>query len=60
MNYLRLPVIDHEEPTLGDLKKVIFLYDHIAWLGKVYCHCKGGMGVLQLLHLLVVQTECYS
>ena len=46
MNYLRLPVIDHEEPTLGDLKEaVIFLYDHDSnGLGKVYCHCKGGHG----------------
>ena len=46
MSYLRIPVVDHEEPTLSDLKEaIIFLNDHeVHGLGKVYVHCKGGHG----------------
>lgn len=46
INYLRIPVVDHDEPTLGDLKEaIIFIYDHDSnGLGKVYVHCKGGHG----------------
>ena len=46
MSYLRIPVVDHEEPTLSELKEaIIFLNDHeVHQLGKVYVHCKGGHG----------------
>ena len=46
MSYLRIPVVDHEEPTLSELKEaIIFLNDHeVHGLGKVYVHCKGGHG----------------
>ena len=46
MNYLRIPVVDHDEPTLGDIKEaIIFIYDHDNHgLGEVYVHCKGGHG----------------
>lgn len=42
---LYLPVIDHVEPDLEDLKRgVAFIAEHEEQGGKVFVHCKGGHG----------------
>ena len=42
---LRLPVIDHCEPTVTDIEKaMLFLKEHRRAGGAVFIHCKGGHG----------------
>lgn len=42
---LRLPTVDHVEPTVADLKAAVdFIKAQRESGGKVYVHCKGGHG----------------
>lgn len=42
---LRLPTVDHFEPSVEDLKKsVAFIQKHEHQGGRVYVHCKAGHG----------------
>ena len=43
--HAHLPTIDDTAPALGDLKKgVAFIEDVVAQGGKIYIHCRGGLG----------------
>ncbi|KAG9405780.1 Phosphatidylglycerophosphatase and protein-tyrosine phosphatase 1 [Aphanomyces cochlioides] len=42
---LRLPTVDHTEPTLDDIRKAIeFIEFHKSRGSRVYVHCKAGAG----------------
>lgn len=42
---LRLPTVDHFEPSLEDLKKAVeFIQKYEAEGGRVYVHCRAGHG----------------
>jgi atypical dual specificity phosphatase len=42
---LRLPTVDHFEPSVDDLKKAVaFIQKHEARGGRVYVHCRAGHG----------------
>ncbi|KAL9183419.1 hypothetical protein ACHAXT_004275 [Thalassiosira profunda] len=42
---LRLPTVDHFEPSVDDLKRAVsFIQRHEAQGGKVYVHCRAGHG----------------
>ncbi|KAL7481419.1 hypothetical protein ACHAW6_007101 [Cyclotella cf. meneghiniana] len=42
---LRLPTVDHFEPSLDDLKRAVaFIRKHESQGGRVYVHCRAGHG----------------
>ena len=45
IEHLRLPTVDHFEPSVDDLKKAVsFIQKHEAKGGRVYVHCRAGHG----------------
>lgn len=45
IEHLRLPTIDHFEPSVEDLKKAVsFIQKHESKGGRVYVHCRAGHG----------------
>eukprot|EP00584_Thalassiosira_punctigera_P021834 CAMPEP_0172574882 /NCGR_PEP_ID=MMETSP1067-20121228/136925_1 /TAXON_ID=265564 ORGANISM="Thalassiosira punctigera, Strain Tpunct2005C2" /NCGR_SAMPLE_ID=MMETSP1067 /ASSEMBLY_ACC=CAM_ASM_000444 /LENGTH=213 /DNA_ID=CAMNT_0013367517 /DNA_START=495 /DNA_END=1136 /DNA_ORIENTATION=+ len=45
IEHLRLPTVDHFEPSVDDLKKAVsFISRHESRGGRVYVHCRAGHG----------------
>ncbi len=45
IEHLRLPTVDHFEPSVEDLKKAVsFIQKHESRGGRVYVHCRAGHG----------------
>ena len=45
IEHLRLPTVDHFEPSVEDLKKAVsFIQRHEHQGGRVYVHCRAGHG----------------
>ena len=45
IEHLRLPTVDHFEPSVEDLKKAVsFIQKHEHQGGRVYVHCRAGHG----------------
>jgi atypical dual specificity phosphatase len=45
IEHLRLPTVDHFEPSVEDLKKAVsFIQRHESKGGRVYVHCRAGHG----------------
>ena len=45
IEHLRLPTVDHFEPSVEDLKKAVsFIQKHESKGGRVYVHCRAGHG----------------
>lgn len=45
IEHLRLPTVDHFEPSVEDLKKAVsFIQKHEEKGGRVYVHCRAGHG----------------
>merc|ERR1711972_574809 len=45
LRQLRLPTVDHEEPSVEDLLKAVnFISEHREQKKRVYVHCKAGHG----------------
>ncbi len=45
IEHLRLPTVDHFEPSVEDLKKAVsFIQKHEYQGGRVYVHCRAGHG----------------
>ncbi|KAL7544021.1 hypothetical protein ACHAXR_013473 [Thalassiosira sp. AJA248-18] len=45
IEHLRLPTVDHFEPSVEDLKKAVaFIQKHESQGGRVYVHCRAGHG----------------
>lgn len=45
IEHLRLPTVDHFEPSVEDLKRAVsFIQKHEAQGGRVYVHCRAGHG----------------
>ena len=45
IEHLRLPTVDHFEPSVEDLKKAVsFISKHESQGGRVYVHCRAGHG----------------
>ena len=45
IEHLRLPTVDHFEPSVEDLKRAVsFIQKHESQGGKVYVHCRAGHG----------------
>ncbi|KAL3793128.1 hypothetical protein HJC23_005630 [Cyclotella cryptica] len=45
IEHLRLPTVDHFEPSLDDLKRAVaFIRKHESQGGRVYVHCRAGHG----------------
>lgn len=45
IEHLRLPTVDHFEPSPEDLKKAVaFIQKHESRGGRVYVHCRAGHG----------------
>ena len=45
IEHLRLPTVDHFEPSVEDLKKAVsFVQKHESQGGRVYVHCRAGHG----------------
>lgn len=45
IEHLRLPTVDHFEPSVDDLKRAVsFIQRHESQGGRVYVHCRAGHG----------------